>query len=630
MDIQALIDELNQTDEHQSIEAKRGTEAGKAVMKTVSAFSNEPGLGGGYILFGLERDEATLFSSYNVAGVDNPDQLSADLSTQCREMLNRPVRPQVETQLINGEPVVGAEVPEAEASEKPVYIKSEGLPDGAYRRISSTDQSCTDDDLLALFQERQSESYDQSIVPDASLSDIDPEALQEYREARAEMKPEAEELNWTDEELVHAIKAARERDDELQPTVAGILLFGSKRALRRLFPAVRVDYIRVPGREWIGKADQRYTSTVEMRDPIIEVIRRAQAAVMDDLPRGFSLRDDDVQRQEPTVLPRRALREAIVNAVMHRDYRVHQPTQIIRYSNRVEVVNAGYALKAEEDLGEVGSLQRNPIIATALHETGIAETKGSGIRVMRREMKEAGLAPPTFESDREANKFTARLLMHHFLGADDRRWLDYFEDLSPEQMKALVFVREVGAIDNPTFRQLSGVSTLEASSFLRDLREKDLLDKRGGGKATYYVPTDILLSPWKEVAGTSGPSEAESTHASLSTEEDSPDTTGSSLDKRKSSPDKAGTSLDKRVPPEIMDELEELGQRANPETFRRVLRKLCDWKPLRAGELADLTGRDVQYLVHQYLSPMVEDGELEYTIPEMPNHPDQAYRTPGN
>lgn len=630
MDIQALIDELNQTDEHQSIEAKRGTEAGKAVMKTVSAFSNEPGLGGGYILFGLERDEATLFSSYNVAGVDNPDQLSADLSTQCREMLNRPVRPQVETQLINGEPVVGAEVPEAEASEKPVYIKSEGLPDGAYRRISSTDQSCTDDDLLALFQERQSESYDQSIVPDASLSDIDPEALQEYREARAEMKPEAEELNWTDEELVHAIKAARERDDELQPTVAGILLFGSKKALRRLFPAVRVDYIRVPGREWIGKADQRYTSTVEMRDPIIEVIRRAQAAVMDDLPRGFSLRDDDVQRQEPTVLPRRALREAIVNAVMHRDYRVHQPTQIIRYSNRVEVVNAGYALKAEEDLGEVGSLQRNPIIATALHETGIAETEGSGIRVMRREMKEAGLAPPTFESDREANKFTARLLMHHFLGADDRRWLDYFEDLSPEQMKALVFVREVGAIDNPTFRQLSGVSTLEASSFLRDLREKDLLDKQGGGKATYYVPTDILLSPWKEVAGTSGPSEAESTHASLSTEEDSPDTTGSSLDKRKSSPDKAGTSLDKRVPPEIMDELEELGQRANPETFRRVLRKLCDWKPLRAGELADLTGRDVQYLVHQYLSPMVEDGELEYTIPEMPNHPDQAYRTPGN
>lgn len=627
MDIQALIDELNQTDEHHSIEAKRGTDVGKAVMKTVSAFSNEPGLGGGHILFGLQRDETLLFPSYDVVGVDDPDQLSADLSTQCADMLNRSVRPRVETRLIDGEPVVGAEVSEAEASDKPIYLEREGLPEGAYRRIGSTDQNCTDDDLLALFQERQSESYDQSIVPDASLRAIDPEALQEYREARAEVKPEAEELNWTDEELLYAIKAARERDDELQPTVAGILLFGTKKALRRLFPAVRVDYIRVPGREWIGHTDERYTSTVEMRGPIIEVIRRAQAAVMDDLPRGFSLGDDDVQRQEPTALPRPALREAIVNAVMHRDYRVHQPTQIIRYSNRVEVVNAGYSLKAEEDLGEVGSLQRNPIIATALHETGIAETKGSGIRVMRREMREVGLAPPTFESDRDANKFTARLLMHHFLGTDDRKWLDHFEDLSPEQMKALVFVREVGAIDNPTFRQLSGIGTLEASTFLRDLREKDLLEKRGGGKATYYVPTESLLAPWEDIAGTNGRDEAEPV---LSTEERSPDKAGNSPDKNDSSPDKAESSLHKDVPPGIRDELEDLGQRTNPETFRRVLKQLCAWKPLRAGDIAELTDRDMKYLVHQYLSPMVEDGELEHTIPEMPNHPDQAYRTPGN
>lgn len=620
MDIPALIEELNQTDEHQRIEAKRGTEAGKAVMKTVSAFSNEPGLGGGYILFGLKRDETTLFPSYDVVGVHDPDQLSADLSTQCRDMLNHPVRPQVETEIVEGEPVIGVEIPEAEANDKPIYLKSEGLPDGAYRRVSSTDQSCTDDDLLALFQERQNESYDQSIVSDASLRDIDPEALQQYREARAEMKPEAEELNWSDDELVHAINAARRQEGELRPTVAGILLFGSKKALRRLFPAVRVDYIRVPGREWIGHADERYTSTIEMRGPIIEVIRRAQAAVMDDLPRGFSLGDDDVHRQEPTALPRRALREAIVNAVMHRDYRVHQPTQIIRYSNRVEVVNAGYSLKAEEDLGEVGSLQRNPTIATALHETGIAETKGSGIRVMRREMEEAGLAPPTFESDREANKFTARLLMHHFLGADDRAWLDHFDDLSPEQMKALVFVREVGAIDNPTFRQLSGVDTLEASSALRDLRENDLLEKRGGGKATYYLPTETLLDPWEKMQGTSSPSRDDQ-EADLSQEE-------APLSQEDAALSQEGSSPDKEVPPEIRTELDKLGKRTNPETFRRVIERLCAWRPLRAGELAELTDRGVNYLVREYLTPMVEDGELEYTIPEMPNHPRQAYRIP--
>jgi len=93
-------------------------------MKTVSAFSNEPGLGGGNILFGLERDETTLFPSYDVVGVDAPDQLSADLSTQCADMLNRSVRPRVETQLVDGEPVVGVEVSEAEASDKPIYLET--------------------------------------------------------------------------------------------------------------------------------------------------------------------------------------------------------------------------------------------------------------------------------------------------------------------------------------------------------------------------------------------------------------------------------------------------------------------------------------------------------------------------
>jgi ATP-dependent DNA helicase RecG len=114
----------------------------------------------------------------------------------------------------------------------------------------------------------------------------------------------------------------------------------------------------------------------------------------------------------------------------------------------------------------------------------------------------------------------------------------------------------------------------------------------------------------------------------LSQEESFPDKSGSSLDKQKSSPDKAESPLDKEVPPEIREELKELGQRTNPQQFRRVLKRLCDWQSLRAGEIAELTGRDVKYLVQQYLTPMIEDDELEYTIPEMPNHPKQAYRTP--
>lgn len=615
MDIESLIQELNQTDEHHSIEAKTGSAVGTPVMETVSAFSNEPGLGGGYIILGVKRDNESLFPSYHVVGVDNPDKISADISTQCATLFNRPVRPRVKTAMINGKPVIGVFVPEAETGDKPIYIKSKGLPSGAFRRIGSTDQKCTEDDLYALFEERLSEPFDKTIVPDATIDDIDVDAIEAYRSARADVSPDAPELEWSNEDLLFSINAVRKKGDEYYPTVAGILLFGSQMVLRRLFPAVRVDYIRVDGREWIGNADERYVSTVEMRGPIIQVIRRAQSAVMDDLPKGFSLDEGDLHRGEPAALPRRVLREAIVNALMHRDYRTHQPTQIIRYSNRVEIVNAGYSLKAEEKLGEVGSQQRNPNIAAVLHETGTAETKGSGIRVMRQLMDAAQLAPPTFESDRDTNQFTARLLMHHFLSPDDLKWLDRFEGLSADQMKGLVFVREVGAIDNAAYRQLNGLEVLEASSALRKLCEQDLLKKQGGGKATYYVP---------------GPSLSES--VSSSTDKDG---SGQELDKEAESlPEEPPVlsmeldSIDKRLPKELAERVENVGQRTQPDVLKRLIADLCAWRPLKAEEVARLTKRNMAYLRTNYLSPMVQDEVLEHTIPEMPNHPDQAYKTP--
>ena len=618
MDIKALIEELNQTDEHHSIEAKTGSEPGKSLMETVSAFANEPGLNGGHILLGVKRDEATLFPSYSVVGVENPDQVSADISTKCASMFNRPVRPRVETELVNEKPVIGVYVPESEKGDKPIYIKSRGLPDGAFRRIGSTDQSCTEDDLLVLLEGRRSEAFDRSLIHEATLDDIDADAIENYRRARGNVNPEAAELEWSDEDLLYAINAVRKKRGGLKPTVAGILLFGTKISLRRLFPAVRVDYVRVDGREWIGNADERYVSTVEMRGPIMQVIRKAQAAVMDDLPKGFALQEGDLHRGEPSALPRRALREAIVNALMHRDYRTHQPTQIIRYSNRVEIVNAGYSLKAEEKLGEVGSQQRNPTIAAALHETGVAETKGSGIRVMRRLMEAAGLAPPTFESDRDSNQFTARLLMHHFLSAEDLEWLDRFDELSPDQMKALIFVREVGAIDNATFRQLNGVGVLEASTALRKLRKGDLLKKQGSGKATYYVPGKAFLEPTDKGAREADRKGSEQV---LSGEH-------GPLSEDPTSLSEEVTSVDKDLPEKLRERVASVGKRTSPEVLREVIIDLCNWRALQADQIAQLTSRNVNYLVSNYLTPMVDEGKLEHTIPEMRNHPDQAYQTP--
>jgi len=615
-----LLENLNLLDEHERIEAKRASEVGKSVLETVCAFANEPGLGGGWIVLGAVREDLALFPSYDVEGIANPDKTTTDLATQCREVFNVPIRVDISTEHIHDKNVVIVFVPEAQPQDKPVFFKAQGLPKGALRRIGSTDQRCTEDDMAVFYQGRQQESFDASVVQDATLEDISKEAIADYRQSRAEVNPDAEELRWSDNDLLQALGCLRVTNGsaQLKPTVAGLILFGTPQALRRCFPMTRVDYIRVPGREWVPDPDSRF-DTIELRDPLFRLIRRAQAAVLDDLPKGFGLGEGELQRQEKPVIPLRVIREALVNALMHRSYRSHSPVQIIRYANRLEIRNPGFSLKSPEHLGDPGSQPRNPKIAAVLHETRFAETKGSGIRVMRESMELAGLTPPLFESDRSNDQFVARYLFHHFLGTEDIAWLARFKDmhLSDDDAKALVFVREAGAIDNATYRELNKVDPLTASGALRKLRDSNLLTQKGRGSATYYIPTDRL----RIQNGT-----LYSNPRSLSSELDGLSSELEGLSSEFPVEDKERRALLAGLPGDLAERVGALGQRKPPEAVRAVVLDLCRLRHWRAEELASLLRRNPEYVKQNYLRPLLKEGNLAMTNPDEPNDPQQAYR----
>lgn len=609
----SLLEELRAVDESLGIEAKAASRIDRSVLETVCAFANEPGLGGGYLLLGVAPSaQASLFSrGYDVVGVPGPDQAQSDLASQCASSFNRPVRPQVALEQLDGKAVLVVFVPELAPAEKPLYLKALGLPRGAYRRIASTDQEGTDDDLAVLYQGHQVDTYDGAVPRDSDLSDIDSEAVRLYRELRAAANPVAEELNWSDQDLLRALGAAVLEDRQLRPTVAGLLLFGTPMALRRCFPMMRIDYVRVPGREWVQDPDRRF-DTVEIRAPLILAARRAIAAVRDDLPSSFSLPEGDALRSDETILPVRVLREAIVNAVMHRSYRIHGPIQILRYANRLEVRNPGHSLKAEEQLGEPGSQTRNPRIAAVLHDVHLAETKGSGIRAMRELMVAQDLLPPTFESSRRPDQFVATFLFHHFLGETDLAWLRRLtsERLSDEEARALVFVREVGAIDNAAYRSINRVDTLSASAHLRRLRDLDLLEMKGAGNRTYYIPGQGMRGADPVPGG--------------------PDLHQSPGEVHQPGPDLHQVPDEVRhLPPSVQERLASCGARPRQEVLRALIRDICASSPHSARALARLLlDRDPKNLVRLHLQPMLAAGELAYTIPEMPNHPDQEYTTP--
>ena len=605
--VQELISEINQTDETESLEAKRSSEVGRSLLETICSLSNEPGLGGGTILLGLEKEEMSLFPNFLVNGIDGIDKIITDIGSQVSSVFNVPVRVDISQAVVNGKCVVRVDVPELNPGQKPLYFMSQGLPKGAFRRIGSTDQRCNRDDLFVFFQHSSQEAPDRQVVEEATWDDIDLEAIDAYRNARARLNPLAEELNWSNVDLLYSLNCIKKGKERIEITKAGLVTFGKAAALRRLDPTNRVDYIRLSGKEWVPDPEKRFDS-IEIRGPALKIIGRVISAILDDIPKAFGIQDGNAQRTDTPLIPERVIREAVVNAVAHRSYRSFTPIQVLRYSNRIEIRNPGYSLKSQERFDEPGSAQRNPHIAEVLHETRFAETKGSGIRVMRQKMTEMGLSEPTFMSSREDDKFSTILLFHHFLSEKDWAWLAAFQEfgLDNEQMRALIFMREMGAIDNASYRHLNQVDTLAASVSLRRLKDHGLVEPQGSGSRTHYVPTPAFneIGSGAKVHGSPLSMHAKGASMPLI---DSP------------AADVLPSALSTRI--------QKLRKRLDPEDAERLIRELCQHKPMSADEIATLLGRQKHYIANKYLFRMVREGALAHTIPEMVKHPNQRYQS---
>lgn len=586
---------------------------------------------------------------YEPENIENTDKVQSDFVAMCNSMFNVRIRPIINVEEYLGKTVIVVKIEELPESQKPAYFAKRGLPEGAFRRIGPSDEKCSEEDMYLFYQ--SADTYDSCIVDDADLDDIDENALNFYRKLRKEVNPDAEELTLNDVDLLRALGAIKKnKQGGYDLTYTGLLVFGKQMSLRRLVPSFRVDYIRISGNQWLADGDNRFEQTIDMRGPLILMVNKACSAVMDDLPKGFELKKDSMQASTPAILPNKVLREAIVNSYIHRSNRVNQPIQIIRYSNRIEIHNPGYSLKPQDDWGEPGSMLRNPRISEIFHDTNLAETKGTGIGAMRRLMKEAGLMPPTFESNHEANKFTARLLLHHFLCKENMEWLAQYAEfgLVNEQKLALVFVREVGAIDNATYRQLdSSITHARARLEIHKLCDLGFIEKKGQGRNTYYIRTSKVVSLGERLRpqnerlrpqhGTLG-EKILPQHGTLG-EKIPPQhgTLGKKIPPQgEKIPPQHGTfeiesqtksrnELLRELPKGLQERVAKLGKWASREKVSQLLVDLCAFKPYSYEELALIIQRAAKPMKDKYIKPLRLANKLFYWIPEMINHPLQKY-----
>lgn len=357
------------------------------VVKEISALANS---GGGEVFFGVE-DDATVTG---VGDAKDAEQVQRRVVQACRDAVEPPLRVSLVVVEVDGKLVVVARVP-GYLPGRPFRGRSK-----YFVRDGPVSREARRDELASLFAS-VSAHYDESPVDAASRDDLDEGRIQRFL-SRAYARPAA----TATELYLRALKAVTV---DGTPTVCGILLFASDS--RRFIADAYVSAVRVPG----TVLRNRFSDRKDIAGPLDDQLEQTVAFVMSHVPRATSI--DGVERRDHFV-PEEAWREAISNALCHRDYSVTSQTRVYVFDDRVEIANPGRLLNALTidgiRLGGV-SQRRNPYLSAAMARIGRAENLGVGIPEMFRLVQEAGFPEPNLHV--ASGEF--RLIVHTQLPNDD-------------------------------------------------------------------------------------------------------------------------------------------------------------------------------------------------------------------
>lgn len=342
-------------------------------------------------------------------------------------------------------------------------------------RGSGYNRPLSGDEIRNLAASKNTAVFETEAVPGARPSDLSQEMIREYLDKR-EARGAARDSSL--EELLFEIGAT---DREGNPTTVGMLLFG--RNPQAFFPQSGVVFVKFPGTEPRGEdGGIGYGRRDELTGPLARIIERAWNIVFEEMRVGALV--NGLEREEVLEYPRFAVREALVNAVAHRDYRITgRRIEIRMYADRLEIISPG-GLPGYITLDNLVEehFSRNPRLVNGLYQWGYIEELGLGIDQMIEEMVQAGHAPPTFRET--PYSFTVTLSNKQERAAIPK----WTHSMNERQARALTFIREQGSITNRDYQTLCpDVSPETLRRDLVDLVERGILLKIGSKKGTNYI-----------------------------------------------------------------------------------------------------------------------------------------------
>jgi ATP-dependent DNA helicase RecG len=460
----------------------------KSLRETLSAFSNTAG---GLVVLGL--DEANHFAA---TGLQDPAAMAADFASMCATELDPPVRAVTSVVEFEGTHLLLAEIPEIEGPLKPCYYRGQGMNSGSYIRVNDGDHKLTPYEVQTMVANRGQPLDDVAVLSNLGAGELDEQLTTEFVERLRRSRPFAFANLAPEDALVRAKVLARTEEGVLAPTLGGLLAMG--RYPQEHFPQLSATLVVYPTEDGPDVASgTRFLDNVTFEGPLPVMAAEALAAVRKNMKRRSSV--EGIGRRDVWEYPEAALREAIVNAMVHRDLSPAArgtQVQIEMYPNRIVVKNPGglFGPVSVEDLADDGtSSSRNSFLLKVLEDVTlpgdprtVCENRGSGIRTMVESLRSAGMSVPRFE-DRIAS-FSVTFPNHTLLDDETVAWIQSLGEtgLTDSQHTGLAMLHKGGSIDNPTYRNATGVDSRVATTELQDLVSRELVEQVGSRRWTEY------------------------------------------------------------------------------------------------------------------------------------------------
>ena len=455
--------EMIRRGESEKLEFKESLSLRDEIGKAISAFSNT---NGGVILVGVT-------DVGSVIGVDIGSNTIENEAGYIKRHTDPPIFPFIKVLEADGKNIVAIEV--EESSDKPVFFKKY-----AHKRVGKSNQRMSSSEMRRLAHEDKPKLlWDGKICDDAGLEDIDEEKVRWFLEkARFERRLDVS----YDTSVIDALERLNLiKNNNL--TNAAILLFGKRP--QKFFLQSKLRCARYKGTTPVDFIDLRV-----IEGTIVDQVEGAEKFILSHIKKAAKI--VGFKRLEVLEYPLNALREAIVNAICHRDYASSSDITIGIFDNRIEISNPGTLpepLTPADLKHKHRSIPRNPLVANAFFMIRNVEQWGEGTNKIVQWCLEHGLREPDFEN-------IAGGFLVSFHGPDDILLLIpesgeiNLEELglNERQIKGLEIIFKNGKITNSEYAREFNISRNSATNDLTSFIEKGLIKRIGKGRGCYYIP----------------------------------------------------------------------------------------------------------------------------------------------